>query len=298
MLRSHPISRRLHRVSLELLDFVAQLGPLRATLSAKPAIRGNEQKRRDRAISVFWGMACHTLFGIAVSAMIISLWFGMSRSLGTVPAPWHWVANIFLLLQFPIAHSVLLTRAGNKVLTRMAPLGTGRTLSTTTYAMIASIQLLALFLLWTPSGIIWWQATGFSYWLVATLFAASWILLIKASWDAGAEVQSGLLGWVSLLRGVSPQFPPMPTTGLFRAVRQPIYVSFALTTWTVPTWTPDQLIVASVLTAYCLIGPLAKERRFARMYGAAWESYRRRTPYWVPTAFGLRIMQKKKDGNR
>ncbi len=33
----------------------------------------------------------------------------------------------------------------------------GQTLSTTTYAAIASVQLIALFVLWTPSGNIWWQ---------------------------------------------------------------------------------------------------------------------------------------------
>lgn len=106
---------------------------------------------------------------------------------------------------------------------------------------------------------------------------------MKASWDAGAEVQSGLLGWVSLLRGVRPPFPPMPTTGAFRFIRQPIYASFALTTWCVPVWTPDQLAVAVTLSAYCLLGPLLKERRFARSFGDRWHAYRAQTPYWIPS---------------
>jgi hypothetical protein len=36
----------------------------------------------------------------------------------------------------------------------------GQTLATTTYATLASAQLLALFALWTPSGIIWFRAEG------------------------------------------------------------------------------------------------------------------------------------------
>jgi len=65
--------------------------------------------------------------------------------------------------------------------------------------------------------------------------------------------------------------------GLFRVTRQPIYVSFALTLWTVPTWTPDQLVIAVVLTAYCLFAPLFKEARYRRIMA------RRSTP--TPGAF-------------
>ena len=214
--------------------------------------------------------------------MIFAMWFGMSQSFGTVPQPWGWIANLLLLIQFPALHSALLSKRGRSWLSRLGPGATGNTLSTTTYAIIASVQLLALFALWTPSGTIWWQATGSVLYVIGALYVASWLLLIKASWDAGAEVQSGLLGWISLARGVKPHYPPMPTKGLFRFTRQPIYISFALTTWTVPTWTPDQLLLASVLTSYCLIGPVAKERRFAKLFGQDWADYRARTPYWLP----------------
>ena len=47
-------------------------------------------------------------------------------------------------------------------------------------------------------------------------------------------------------------------------------------------WTPDQLVVAIVLTIYCLVGPLLKERRYQGFYGPAFELYRSRVPYWLP----------------
>ena len=261
---------------------MAAFPPLRATMTATPEPRSREDAARARSVALLWGAICHVTFALAVLSMIFAMWYGMSHSLGRVPQPFAWLANLALLLQFAATHSLLLTRSGQRVLAALAPPGTGRTLATTTYAIIASIQLLALFALWTPSGIIWWEASGISLWLVTLPYAVNWLLLIKASWDAGAEVQSGLLGWVSLFRGVRPEFPPMPTTGLFRIVRQPIYVSFALTTWFVPTWTPDQLLSATVLTAYGLIGPLAKERRFARRFGDHWNAYRATHQYWIP----------------
>lgn len=233
----------------------------------------------------FWGALaygafCHALFGVAVLAMILAMGFGMSESLGRVPDPWRLPANAALLLQFPLLHSLLLTRRGGGWLARLLP--HGGTLATTTYAIIASAQLLALFALWTPSGVVWWRAEGAALWGMLTLYAASWALLVKASFDAGAEVQSGALGWMSLAANRRPVFPDMPETGLFRVIRQPIYVAFALTTWTVPVWTPDQLAVALTLTAYCLLAPLLKERRFRARYGARFETYRRRVPYALP----------------
>ncbi len=270
------------RTARAVMHWIQNFQPLRATLAAEPEAREPSRQRREVIIALLWGAACHTIFAMAVIAMIVAMWFGMSRSFGSVAAPWHWLANLILLLQFPIVHSFLLAKSGRALLARLAPYQTGRSLATTTYAIIASLQLLLLFTLWTPSGTVWWQATGMSLGLMTALYTTSWLLLIKASWDAGAEVQSGLLGWASLLRGVKPHFPPMPTSGLFAIVRQPIYVSFALTTWTVPTWTPDQLLLASVMTAYCLVGPLAKERRFEQTFGAAWQAYRQEKPYWLP----------------
>ncbi len=237
---------------------------------------------RRIALAYAYGVACHTIFGLAVLAMIAAMFFGMSESLGRVPAPWHIFANALLVAQFPLMHSVLLSKRGGRLLSKLAPAGHGQTLSTTTYAIIASVQLLALFALWTPSGIVWWRAEGAAFAAICTAYAAAWLLLMKASFDAGAEVQSGALGWMSLAAKRAPRFPPMPTTGTFRIIRQPIYVAFALTLWTVPVWTPDQLALALSLSAYCLLAPILKERRFKARYGADFETYKGRVPYAIP----------------
>ncbi len=233
-------------------------------------------------VAFVYGILCHLTFAAAVLAMMIAMFFGMSQSFGTVPGLWAIVANAALIVQFPLAHSLLLSPRGSRFLAKLAPHAFAPTLSTTTYAIIASVQLLALFALWTPSGIIWWQADGVAFAIICFCYGVSWLLLIWASYDAGAEVQSGALGWMSLAQNIKPVFPDMPTAGLFSLIRQPIYVSFALTTWFVPVWTPDQLILAVALTAYCLLAPRLKERRFAQRYGARFEDYKREVPYVIP----------------
>lgn len=177
---------------------------------------------------------------------------------------------------------MLLTGRGGRWLARLIPGPNGETLATTTYAIIALAQLLALFSLWTPSGVVWWRAEGAAFWAITGAYAASWLLLIKAIFDAGTEVQSGALGWLSLIARIRPVFPDMPTAGLFRLIRQPIYVAFALTLWTVSVWTPDQLALATCYTAYCLLAPRLNERRFAARYGDRFDCYRAAVPYALP----------------
>lgn len=161
--------------------------------------------------------------------MMLAMLFGMSRSLGTVPAPWNWVANAALLAQFPLLHSALLTSRGRRLLGWLAPAGAGTTLAPTTYATIAGLQTLALFALWSPSGVVWWRAQGVALVVMLALYTTSWLLLGWSMHSAGLGLQTGSVGWTALLHGRSPRYPPMPRKGLFRLIRQPIYVTFALT---------------------------------------------------------------------
>ena len=237
-------------------------------------------KRRGTALA--FGLVCHLAFLCGVGMMIYQMYFGMSRTFGAQAFPWNWIVNGMLLIQFPVAHSFLLSGRGRLLLKRMAPARYAAELSTTTYVIIASLQVLLLFSLWTFSGTIWWQAAGPVHVMLTLLYAASWLLLGKAILDAGISLQTGWLGWWAVFRNRRPRYPGMPTDGLFRLCRQPIYVAFACTLWTVPNWSPDQLVVALTLTAYCLIGPLFKEARFARMFGESFAAYRQSHPYWLP----------------
>ncbi len=229
-----------------------------------------------------YGLVCHVCFALGVGAMILGMYSGMTRALGTLATPWSWIANAVLLAQFPVLHSALLSARGRRILGRLAPGGAGATLTPTTFVIIAGLQLMALFGMWSPSGVVWWRAQGAVLVLITALYALAWVLLGWSMLNAGLGLQTGTIGWTALLGGRRPRYPPMPRTGLFRLTRQPIYVSFALTLWTVAVWTPDQLVVAVVLTAYCVVGPWFKERRFRRIYGEAFDEYARQVPYWLP----------------
>ncbi|MEM1375887.1 MAG: isoprenylcysteine carboxylmethyltransferase family protein [Pseudomonadota bacterium] len=256
--------------------------PTAKTFLASVRERSRREVVRERAIAAVFGFFCHSIFAVAVGAMIVSMGFGMALGLGPFSGWAAVVANTLLIMQFTLGHSWLLSKSGRALLERLAPKGTGKTLMATTYGLVVSVQLLALYALWSPSGVVWFQAEG--GWLIGILvaYACAWALLGLSIWNGGFELQSGLLGWLALWRGTKPQYPDMPTRGTFRIIRQPIYFSFALTPWLVPVWTPDQLGIAIALTAYCVIAPMNKEKRFAKTFGERWERYRARTPYFIP----------------
>ncbi len=235
-----------------------------------------------RSIALAYGAVCHAIFGLAALTMIVVMGSGMTLGQGRLPEPWSWVANTALLLQLPLGHSLLLTDRGRRILKRFAPKSVASDMAPTVYVIIAALQLLALFALWTPSGVVWWQADGALLPVFLLLFAASWALLGISNLTSGIELQSGFNGWSAVFRGRRVSYPDLPTRGIFRFTRNPIYLSFALTTWTVPVWTPDQLFVAMVLTGYCVIGPLFKEARYRRIHGARFEAYARNVPYFLP----------------
>ena len=95
---------------------------------------------RRRSIAALYGVLCHGLFLAGVGMMIFQMYFGMSRCFGTLSAPLSWFANALLLIQFPLAHSLLLSAKGRQVLKRLAPQAFSVALSTTTYVIIASFQ--------------------------------------------------------------------------------------------------------------------------------------------------------------
>ncbi len=154
----------------------------------------------DRAVAILYGIVCHALFTIGVATMIAAMFYGMSRSLGRVAPPWSFIANAGLLLQFPLGHSLLLSGGGRRV---PAGLRLGRwaaRMSTTTYVIVASLQVFLLFAFWTPSGTVWWRAEGVRLWALSCPLRDRLVLLLKAIWDAGLALQTGFLGWWAIFR--------------------------------------------------------------------------------------------------
>lgn len=245
----------------------------------------------QRWVALLYGLTSHALFLASVMVMCVSLYHGLSFGLLHLHG-WAALSGDALLLgQFVIGHSLLLTDKGRRWMTRLAPLGLGKDLATTIFAGLASLQLLLVFLCWSPSGVLWAAPEGGLKAVLTLLYSASWLLLAKSMSDAGLDAQIGSLGWRAVWRGQRPAYQPFARAGMFRHSRQPIYSSFSLILWTAPVWTMDHLFMAVLWTAYCVLAPLAKERRYLRWYGEAFARYQQRVPYWIPGKMRASISQ-------
>lgn len=236
----------------------------------------------QRAVALLYGIVCHLSFALAISVMAVSLFTGMQLSRGPFRGPAAWAANLLLLASFPLIHSRLLTPRGRRFMARLVPLGIGPKLSWTVFATLASLQLLAVFVFWSPSPTVWWTAHGGLRIALACAAAGSWLLLAKSMADAQLGIQTGYIGWSSVFFNRKAVCKPFATQGLYRHVRQPIYISFALLLWLSAVWTPGRLLLAAGWTAYCIIGSAIKERRFVRCFGEAFRRYQQEVPFWIP----------------
>jgi protein-S-isoprenylcysteine O-methyltransferase Ste14 len=236
-----------------------------------------------RIIALAFGILCHSAFAAGVGLMMYSLFFGLNTNVfsleGNIAVAW----NLFLVVHFPFLHSYFLSSHGRALLARLVPKQIRSEMGTTLFALVASLQLILVFGTWAGSGHVLWQPTTLISWSLFSLaYATSWLLLLKSMRDAGLGVQMGYLGWWSVFRGKKPVYKPFSQTGLNAYSRNPIYVSFSLILWTSPTWTFDRLVITSIWTIYCILGPIFKERRYIKFYGDAYEEYQGKVPYWLP----------------
>jgi len=238
--------------------------------------------KRHKLLAIFYGLVCHGIFLIAGAIMFSTILTGFQFSVGALEGLNAMAINFLLLIQFPIGHSFFLSKRGMRVLEIFAPKSYAKTLRTTIYATIASMQLILLFSLWNFSGVFVWQIEMPANLIMILLNLASWALLSISSIQAGYKVQTGSLGWTSVYQGKEPIFPDMPTRGMFSIIRQPIYLSFSLVLWTSPQMSVDLFIVALSYSLYCYFGPMLKEKRFFRIYGKQFTEYREGVPYYLP----------------
>lgn len=243
---------------------------------------------RIRLVALSYGVLCHGLFALAITAMVGNLYVGIQAGLGPRGAV-AWLWNLALLAQFPLLHSALLTPRGRALLRRLAPRAVGSTLDTTLYATVAAAQVLAIFALWSPLPHGRWTAPDGLAAVLTTGFALSWLALLKAMAEAGMGVQIGATGWLAIWRQRRPRYPrTFAQTGLHALLRHPIYAAFALVLWTGPHWSVDRLLLAVPLSLYCLFGPRLKEARYRARYGTAYTEHLSRTGLVAPRADGSR----------
>lgn len=235
---------------------------------------------KTKALALLLGSICHLSFFAAVLVMMVALFGGMNLFAPSLSVGSAIAFDLALVLQFPLLHTLLLRPAGRRFLSSLFPGELGKHLVTTTFVISASLQLLALFLFWSPIGTYQWEPSGALRYVWTAIYATSWFLLAIAMTNAGLSTQMGYLGWSSVFRGKAPVYPSFPKHGLYRICRHPVYFAMALVSCTGPIWNLDHAIVAGVFLTYCVLGPIFKERRLLAIHGVEFAKHLKEVPFF------------------
>jgi methanethiol S-methyltransferase len=187
--------------------------------------------------------------------------------------------NLALLAVFAVQHSGMARPAFKKWWTRIVPESAERS----TYVLVSSIAIGALFYFWSPIGGIVWQApAGVARTGIIGLYLFGWVLLLYTTFLID---HFDLFGLKQVWRPLSARTyrpPQFYTPSLYKLVRHPLYIGWLTIFWAAPTMTIAHLVFAVATTAYILIAIRLEERDLVSAFGERYVAYRERTPMLLP----------------
>jgi len=152
-----------------------------------------------------------------------------------------------------------------------------------TYVLLSSLALVALYIFWEPiGGVIWSAADGVVRNSIIGLYLLGWLLLLYTTFLIDHFDLFGLKQVWRRLLDKSYRSPVFRTPSLYKVVRHPLYIGWLTIFWAAPTMTVSHLIFALATTAYILIAIRFEERDLVSAFGTTYIDYRARTPMLIP----------------
>ena len=191
--------------------------------------------------------------------------------------------NASLLGLFAVQHSGMARPAFKRWWTRVLP----QPIERSTYVLLSSVLMIALFYLWRPlPGVIWEIERPVLRTAIHSVFGVGWLTILVSTFLINHFDLFGLRQVYLYLRGqeYTPLRFGMPA--FYRVVRHPLYVGWLLVFWAAPTMTVTRLVFALANTLYILAAIRFEERDLATEHGAAYDDYRRRVPMLIPRLLG------------
>lgn len=237
-----------------------------------------------RWVFLLYGVACHLLFlaTFAYMAGFVGNWF-VPKSIDSPPGEsigWALAVDLLLLGLFALQHSAMARPAFKEVWTRVVP----RPIERSTYVLASCVVTALLMWRWEAINVVVWDVqNSVGRAMLNGLFLAGWLMvpvvsLMISHFDLFGTRQV----WLYFQ---NREYTPLPfrTPLLYKRVRHPLYIGWALAFWATPTMTVGHLLFAGVLTAYMAVAAVVEERDLVAFLGGQYEAYRQRVPMFVPS---------------
>jgi len=240
--------------------------------------------RAARIAFLAWGIACYALFFACFLYAIAFIGdFGIAPKTidSGEPGPLGLAlaVDLGLLSLFAVQHSGMARPGFKRAWTQIVPEPAERP----TYVLLSTLALVVLFALWQPiGGTVWALTSEAGSTLLRALYFAGWAMLLYATALIDHFDLFGLRqAWLAF-RG-RPYAPhPFKTPGLYKHVRHPLYVSWAIIFWATPVMSAGHLLFAVVTTAYMVVAVLLEERDLVGHFGDVYRRYQESTPRYFP----------------
>ncbi|MDX1489251.1 MAG: isoprenylcysteine carboxylmethyltransferase family protein [Acidiferrobacterales bacterium] len=236
-----------------------------------------------RVIALLYGGACYVVFFLTFLYLIGFLGnFVVPKTIDSgmaVSLEQALLINLALIALFGIQHTVMARPGFKKGWTKIVPHSVERS----TYVLISSLVLIALFILWRPITIVVWDADAM--WAQAlgwTVFFTGIGLVLAATFVIDHFDLFGLRQVWFRFRDRPYTNPGFKVTYFYRFVRHPLYVGWILTFWGTPRMTVGHLIFAIGMTAYILVAIRYEERDLVTFLGDDYARYREKVPMLIP----------------
>ncbi len=199
--------------------------------------------------------------------------------------------NAGLLGVFAVQHSGMARAGFKRWWTKIIP----EPIERSTYVLISSVLMIALFWLWQPlGGEVWTVENPTAKTVIWGFFAVGWAMLFASTFLIN---HFDLFG----LRQVWLAFQKKPYTDLkfdvpmlYRMVRHPLYLGFLIAFWATPTMTITHLVFAIACTGYILVGIYFEEKDLVKRFGQSYIEYKKKVPMLLPVRFGKKKPSKGK----
>jgi protein-S-isoprenylcysteine O-methyltransferase Ste14 len=180
---------------------------------------------------------------------------------------------------FALQHSGMARRRFKERWLRLVPEGTERS----AFVLASSLMMGLLFLVWRPIPIVLYRVDeSVLRGLIIGVSYVGWGLALMSTFAIDHFELFGLRQALRASRGQTTPSPVFATPLLYRFVRHPLYLGFAIAFWFTPTMTVGHLLFACGMTLYILIGMRFEERDLVRTFGDEYVRYRRRVPSLIP----------------
>ncbi|HZT63896.1 MAG TPA: isoprenylcysteine carboxylmethyltransferase family protein, partial [Burkholderiales bacterium] len=189
------------------------------------------------------------------------------------------IVDALLLGLFAIQHSVMARPGFKRWWTRIIPAQSERS----TFVLLSSLALLLLYWQWQPIFTqVWHVESETGRQVLKGVSWLGWGIVLFSTFLINHFNLFGLQQVWAQLRNREVPEQAFRTPLLYKLVRHPIMLGFLLAFWGTPDMSGGHLLFAALSTGYILVALRFEERDLIKLFGLAYEEYRRRVPMLVP----------------